>query len=199
MRGQLKADERAVCIIGSQTAGEKERASARRIANLVAERGWTLVSGFGSGTGKVVLEESLRRRGRAVAVSESVINSQVFENSNSLKSAVETAGLHLTASWPGSLATKHPLQLPAGMVAAYAGVAIVTAEPKDGFSRKQVQKGLIYGRPLVVMNGVYKRSKWIKEIVDTADHLVTVADKKQSAIDLANWVGNTSNIRAALR
>lgn len=188
-----------MCIIGSQTVSEKKLASARRTASLVAERGSTLVSGSGSGTGKVVLEEALRRRGRTVAISESVINSQVFENSNSLKSTVETAGLHLTASWPGSLAKKHPLQLRAGMVAAYAGVAIVTAEPKDGFSRNQVQKGLIYGRPLVVMNGVYKRSKCIKGIVDTADHLVTVADKKKSAIDLANWVGNTSNIRAALR
>lgn len=199
VRGQLKADERAVCIIGSQTAGEKELASARRIANLVAERGWTLVSGFGSEIGKVVLEESLRRRGRAVAVSENVINNQVFENSNSLKSAVETGGLHLTASWPGSSATEHPLQVCAGISVAYADVAIVAAVPQDCLSREQIQKALVYGRPLVLMNAIYKGSKWVKELVDTGDRLVTVADKEQDAVDTANSLGNTSNIGAALR
>lgn len=199
MRGQLKADERAVCIIGSQTAGEKELASARRIANLVAERGWNIVSGFGSETGKVVLEESLRRRGRAVAVSENAINNQGFENSNSLKSAVETGGLHLTASWPGSSATEHPLQVCAGISVAYADVAIVTAGPQDCLSREQIQKALVYGRPLVFMNAIYEGFKWVKELVDTGDRLVTVADKERDAVDTANWLGNTSNIGAALR
>lgn len=199
VRGQIKADERAVCIIGSQTASEKELASARRIANLVAERGWTLVSGCGSETGKVVLEESLRRRGRAVAVSENALNNQGFENSNSLKSAVETGGLHLTASWPGSSATEHPLQVCAGISVAYADVAIVTARPQACLSREQIQKALVYGRPLVFMNATYKGSKWVKELVDTGDRLVTVADKEQDAVDIAAWVGNTSNIGAALR
>lgn len=199
VRGQIKADERAVCIIGSQTASEKELASARRIARLVAERGWALVSGFGSEIGQVVVEEALRRRGRAVALSENAISSQGFENSNSLKSAVETGGLLLTASWPGSSATEHPLQVCAGVSVAYADVAIVTAGPQDCLSREQIQKALVYGRPLVFMNAIYEGSKWVKELVDTGDRLVTVADKEQDAVDTANWLGNTSNIGAALR
>lgn len=185
VRGQIKADERAVCIIGSQTASEKELASARRIANLVAERGWTLVSGCGSETGKVVLEESLRRRGRAVAVSENAINNQGFENSNSLKSAVETGGLHLTASWPGSSATEHPLQVCAGVSVAYADVAIVTAQPKDHFSREQVQKALVYGRPLIFVAQSGGRAKSLGKMCNELPGLVEVAFSEEQAVSLA--------------
>lgn len=185
VRGHLKADEQAVCIIGSQTASEKELASARRIARLVAEGGWTLVSGCGSETGKVVLEESLRRRGRAVVVSENAINNQGFENSNSLKSAVETGGLRLTASWPGSSATEHPLPVCAGISVAYADVAIVTAEPKDYFSREQVQKALVYGRSLIFIASPGERTKPPGKRCRESPGLVEIAFSEDQAVSLA--------------
>lgn len=174
-----------MCINRSQTAGEKELASARRIASLEAERGWTPVSEFGSEIGKVVVEEPLRRRGRTVAISESVINNQVFENSNSLKSAVETAGLHLTGSWPGSSATEHPLQVGAGISVSYADVAIVTAEPKDYFSREQVQNALLYGRPLIFIASPGERTKPLGKMCGESPGLVEVAFNEDQAVSQA--------------
>lgn len=198
IRGQLKEDDRGICVVGSRDAGPNALRSAREIAGYIADESWSVVSGLAKGIDTAAHQEALRRSSRTVAVIGNGIDISYPRENSDLQANIEENGLVLSQFWPGSPPTKISFPMRNAVMSAYANATIiVTANEKSG-TRHQARQAAAHGRPLVVSKLVYERTSWAKKLVDDPHVMADVAYSEKEAVGKALSMADLSSISALM-
>jgi DNA processing protein len=150
VRGRLPSSRRCVACIGTREPSVFGETVARRIAGLLAERGWSIVSGLALGIDAISHEAALEARGHTVAVLANGLDS-VYPRKNAAlaERILDSGGAWLSEQPFGTPAIARHLihrdRLQSGMSVA----TIVMQTDIVGGSMHTVRYTLLQGRLLV--------------------------------------------------
>ncbi|MFB9906690.1 DNA-processing protein DprA [Allokutzneria oryzae] len=128
-RGVLASrDVRSVAVVGSRRPSRRGLARARDVASVLAEAGWTVVSGLGAGTDAAVHRGVLAAGARTVAVvGTGLRHCYPFENSL-LEAEIARNGAVVSQFLPDTPPARHRLRQRCALMSRCAGVVVVDAE-----------------------------------------------------------------------
>ena len=112
MKGEIKPeDDKAVAIIGTRKPTPYGEKMAREIAKRLAEKKFTIVSGFARGIDTIAINSALENGGRAIGVIASgILNLYPKENRNYVNKLVSNGAL-ISERFPEKSVTKRALQI----------------------------------------------------------------------------------------
>ena len=182
VRGQLAQPDHGVCIVGSRDAGLRSIEAAREMAQLVVDKGWTVVSGLAKGIDTAAHSEALTRSGRTVAVIGNGIDRDYPAENRQLQRAIEDRGMVLSQFWPGTSPAKHTFPMRNAVMSAYANATIIVSAKENSGTRHQARQAAAHGRPLVVSKLVYENTTWGRKFVDDPSVLARVAYSVEESV-----------------
>lgn len=191
-RGVLAADERAIAVVGTRRATDKGLRSAHRIAEMLAERDITVVSGLALGVDAAAHRAALDAAGRTVAVVANGVDQCYPKDNQSLQDEIAQRGLVLSAYLPGTRPQKWQFLERNAVMSGYAAATIVVEAGERSGTRTQVTRALEHGRPVIFLENVLAVS-WARDAADRPG--VRIAS---GPLQLEEIIGEVIGCRAAV-
>lgn len=164
-RGVRTTDERAIAVVGTRRATDKGLRCARRIAEMLADRDITTVSGLALGVDTAAHRAALDAEGRTVAVVANGVD-QCYPKANQLlQDEIVQRGLVLSAYLPETRPQKWQFLERNAVMSGYAAATIVVEAGERSGTRTQVARAFEHGRPVIFLENVLAVS-WAKEAAD---------------------------------
>ncbi len=154
-----------VSIVGARDCSEKGKRRARRLARMLVEQGYTIVSGLAKGIDTEAMEEAIECDGRVIGVIGTPITEYYPKENKELQDKV--AKNHLLISQvpfyryrtePFKYRSRYFPQRNATMAALSLGTVIVEASDKSG-SLTQARACMQQGRKLFILNSCFENDK----------------------------------------
>ncbi|MDR7474438.1 MAG: DNA-processing protein DprA [Armatimonadota bacterium] len=183
VRGELRADEVAVAVVGSRRATPAGRAVAERLAAGLAWHGVTVVSGLARGIDAVAHRAALQAGGRTVAVLGCGPDVVYPPEHGALLQAIVARGCVISEFPPGTPPRRGHFPRRNRIIAGLAlGVVVVEGDERSG-TLSTVAHALRYGREVMaVPGGVLNPLSWAPNglirdgaaLVETAEDVLGV-------------------------
>ena len=160
----------SVSVVGSRNASAKGLANAKRIARLLVEHGYTIVSGLAKGIDTAAMTAGLEAAGNVIGVLGTPIDISYPKDNEHLQNRIGETGLLISQvpffRYKTEPFNSHKYNFPARnqtMAALSMATVIVEAGETSG-TRTQARACLKQGRLLVMMQSVYDDNHWAREI-----------------------------------
>jgi DNA processing protein len=178
VRGTLRRDDRGMSVVGSRKASPEGLEMARVAANLLAERGLTVIAGLAEGVDAAAHREALRIGARTVAVIGTGIRQCSPASNRELQDEIAAKGLVISQFYPDQPPTKTTFPLRNGTMSGYGLATIVVEAGEHSGSRIQARKAADHGRPVILSRKVAAATEWGREMA--RNPWVSVADSAGS-------------------
>jgi DNA processing protein len=197
-RGRMADDTRAIAVVGTRKASERGLSTATTVADILARRGITVVSGLAAGVDTAAHRAALAAGGRTVAVIGTGIRRYYPVANRGLQERIATAGLVVSQFWPDAPPRKQQFPMRNAVMSGYAAATVVVEAGERSGARSQARLALQHGRPVVLLRDVLA-NEWARAfaerpgvtVVAQPDELSAVVDHilQQRAAELAPWEG----------
>jgi DNA processing protein len=151
VRGQITPeDDRAVAIVGSRDADPEAQAWATEVAEGLASRGVTIVSGLAMGIDRAAHEGALRGGGRTLAVLGSGLQQLYPAAHRDLAAAITRQGAVLSQFWPSQRPSRQTFPMRNAVISGLCRAVIVVDGREGSGTQIQAELAIRQGRWLVV-------------------------------------------------
>lgn len=157
-------DERAVAVVGTRKPSTEGRRAAYEIAEQLAERSVTVVSGLAEGIDTAAHSAALSARGRTIAVFGTGINHVYPARNRQLARAVARSGACVSQFWPlmqGARWTFPARNLVTSGLSL--GTVVVEAGETSG-ARLQAEAALRHGKRVFLLEALVNAQPWARDI-----------------------------------
>jgi DNA processing protein len=164
-RGQLRANDIGVSVVGSRDASPDGLQMAADVARALVDLDVSVISGLAAGIDSAAHAAALEAAGRPVGVIGTGIRRQYPAANRDLHYAVAERGLLISQFWPDAPPQKHTFLMRNATMSGY-GVATVVAEAGEySGARAQARMAVEHGRPVILAERVVERTEWAKALV----------------------------------
>ena len=181
--GLLATDDRSIAVVGTRGASSEGLQQARSLAEQLAERGVTVLSGLALGIDGAAHEGALGAGGRTVAVIGTGIN-RVYppQHAELAERIVASGGALVSQFWPDAPPTKWSFPM-RNVVMSGMGVGTVVIEAsKTSGAKMQARLALEHGKRLFLVNSLVMREEWAQRYAERPG--VTVIESVDDLVDL---------------
>jgi DNA processing protein len=186
VRGDLQdEDRRAIAVVGTRSASDEGLAQARQLANDLARRGVTVLSGMALGIDTAAHEGALQAGGRTLAIFGTGIN-QIYPPANQdLAARILQRGAHVSQFWPDAPPTRFSFPMRNVVSSGMAlGTVVVEAHGRSG-ARMQARLCLEHGKRLFLVRSLVMHEEWAQRyaerpgaiVVESVDEVTEVLDR----------------------
>lgn len=151
-RGRMADDTRAIAVVGSRKATERGLRIAGVVAETLAKRSITVVSGLAAGIDTAAHEAALRAAGRTVAVIGTGIKRYYPAANRGLQQRIAAEGLVVSQFWPDAPPRKQHFPMRNAVMSGYAAATVVIEAGENSGARNQARLALQHGRPVVLLS-----------------------------------------------
>jgi len=159
-RGQVIAEDRGLSVVGSRKCSPKGAAMARDAAQLLAERGLTVIAGLAEGIDAAAHREALAAGMRTVAVIGTGITRYYPASNRALQDEIAAKGLVISQFYPDQPPTKTTFPMRNGTMSGYGLATIVVEAGEHSGSRIQARDAADHGRPVILSSDVASSTTW---------------------------------------
>lgn len=163
-RGQLRANDPAVSVVGSRNASERGQAIAGEITRALVAEGVTAVAGLAAGIDTAVHRAALEAGGRTVAVIGTGISKYYPAVNRKLQDEVAESGLLLSQFWPEAPPQRHHFLMRNATMSGYGLATIVVEAGETSGTRSQARMAVEHGRAVILTESVLSNNEWAKKL-----------------------------------
>jgi len=162
-RGQLRPDDiRAVAVVGTRSPSEDGIRRARRIAQLLAQGGVTVLSGLARGVDTVAHESCLEAGGRTIAVLGSGLHRIYPPENGDLAERISASGAVVSQFWPDSPPRRDTFpRRNVTMSGLGQGSVVIEASASSG-AKMQARFALEHGKRLFLPSSLVREREWAR-------------------------------------
>jgi len=160
VKGQLRADEVGVSVVGSRNATQRGLSIAARVAEGLAEREISVISGLAAGIDGAAHEAALRAGGRPIGVIGTGINRAYPAEHRELHDRVAAAGALVSQFLPDAPPTKQSFPMRNVTMSGLGRASIIVEAGEHSGTRIQARVAVEHGRPVILTDFVAKTTKW---------------------------------------
>lgn len=164
-RGDLRADPRAIAVVGSREASDRGLEIARSVATSLANQRVTVVSGLAKGVDTAAHTAALDAAGRTVAVIGTGIRRCYPAANQPLQECIARDGLVLSQFWPEAAPAKQSFPMRNAVMSGYAAATVVVEAGDRSGARIQARLALQHGRPVVLTSQVMQH-EWARSFAE---------------------------------
>jgi DNA processing protein len=172
VRGDLRAEDPAVSIVGSRSASQDGINVAGRIAREVGQLGITVASGLALGIDAAAHRTALAAGSRTVAFLGTGIRRKYPRENGALQDEIAARGLLVSQFWPDAPPRKHTFLMRNAVMSGYGLATIVVEAGEMSGSRAQARMAVEHGRPVILLDRVVTANAWARGLVGRAGVLV---------------------------
>jgi DNA processing protein len=166
VRGAIGEDDaRAVAVVGARSAGPEGLATAHRLAQELASRCITVISGLAEGVDTAAHTGALSAGGRTIAVFGTGINTVYPAKNTALADNVTNHGACVSQFWPDQKGARW--SFPARNIVTSGlslGTVVVEASETSG-AHLQALAALKHGKRLFLLEHLVSAQRWAREMV----------------------------------
>jgi DNA processing protein len=166
VKGQLRADEVGVSVVGSRNATDRGLSIAARVAEGLAARGISVISGLAAGIDGAAHEATLRVGGRPIGVIGTGINRVYPASHRELHDRVAAAGALVSQFLPDAPPTKHSFPMRNVTMSGLGRASVIVEAGEHSGTRIQARVAIEHGRPVILTDFVVKATKWGQAMQD---------------------------------
>lgn len=159
-RGELRADEQAISIVGSRRASDGALVWARELTRRLVSSGITVMSGLATGVDTAAHSAALEAGGRTVAVLGTGIDRAYPAANRDLQDRIGRDGLLLSQFWPDDVPTRKTFPLRNATMSGYGQATVVVEAGETSGARIQARVGVEHGRPVILTEAVVTATDW---------------------------------------
>lgn len=198
-RGELRASDPAVAVVGSRHATAEGLRIATSVATALAGRGITVASGLAKGIDTAAHTAALAAGGRTVAVIGTGIRQYYPAANRHLQDTIARDGLLISQFWPDAPPTKQSFPMRNAVMSGYAAATVVVEAGETSGARIQARLALQHGRPVILTSQVIQ-CDWaqsfmgrpgvhvvhgLAELLDLVDDVVAAIPTEENFPELA--------------
>jgi DNA processing protein len=199
-QGELRADEKAVAVVGSREASDESLGLAAGIAALLVRDEISVLSGLADGVDAAAHRAALAARGRTIAVIGSGIARAYPAKNEKLQREIARRGLVLSQFWPDAPPQRHNFLMRNAVMSGLGRCTVVVQAAEKSGARAQARMAVEHGRPVILLRQVVEMNRWAQQLVGrpgvheatTADdvmaHVSEVLDQEREASDLVRQI-----------
>lgn len=167
VRGSLRPDDdRAVAVVGTREASATGIAEARSLAEQLANRGVTVLSGLARGIDAAAHQAALDAGGRTIAVMGTGINRVYPAEHRDLAERIVESGALVSQFWPDSPPARWSFPMRNVVMSGLAvGTVVVEASSTSG-AKMQARLALEHGKRLLLVESLVMREEWAKRYAE---------------------------------
>jgi DNA processing protein len=164
VQGELAPqDSRAIAVIGSRKATSRGIDAARRVAALLVDRGYVVVSGLAAGIDTAAHSAALARKGRTIAVIGTGLTRAYPPQNAELQARIAREGAVISQFWPESPPSRTSFPMRNAVMSGLSlATVVVEAGPTSG-ARLQARLALHHGRPVFLPEPLVRAQPWARE------------------------------------
>jgi DNA processing protein len=182
-RGQLDPrDAGGVAIVGTRKPTDRGSATARTIAQGLADRGVTVVSGLAAGIDTAAHSGALDAGGRTVAVIGTGLRRSYPAENAALQERIASDHLALSQFWPDAAPTKTSFPMRNAVMSGYAAATVVIEAAWKSGARMQARLALEHGRPVFLHESLLQHD-WARDYLARGAVIVRSSDDVLAALD----------------
>ncbi|MFC5369847.1 DNA-processing protein DprA [Arcanobacterium bovis] len=164
--GRLRQSMNSVSIVGSRHANQSALNRAQNIAEFLAHRGYTIISGLAKGIDTAAHQSALDADGYTVAVMGTGIDKTYPAENIRLRQKIEEQnGCIVTQFLPGSPPTKQSFPMRNVTMSGLSQATIVVTASEYSGTRGQAKRALLHGRNVFLLPDVVDNTQWGKEML----------------------------------
>ncbi|HZM81410.1 MAG TPA: DNA-processing protein DprA [Candidatus Limnocylindrales bacterium] len=164
-RGDLRAEDVGVSVVGSRKASQRGLSMAEAIAAELTNRHITVIAGLAQGIDTAAHRCALDRGGRTVAIIGTGINRYYPSQNRELQDTIARNGLVLSQFWPDASPQKHMFLMRNATMSGYGIATIVVEAGETSGARAQARMAVEHGRPVILTDLVLDNNQWAKPLV----------------------------------
>ena len=202
--GQIRANDPAIAIVGSRKASDRGLGIASSIADALAHREVTVLSGLAAGIDAAAHNAALAAGGRTVAIIGTGINKQYPAANRALQQQIMERGLVLSQFWPDAPPQQHNFLMRNAVMSGYGRATVVIEASEKSGARAQARMAVEHGRPVILTDQVVAVNEWAKALVgrpgvyiahghdEALEQIATVLDKENEVNRLLHELVGTT-------
>jgi DNA processing protein len=156
-------DTRGVAVVGARKATPTGTEQAGAIAEHLAERGYTVVSGLATGIDTAAHTAALGRRGRTVAVIGTGLARCYPPQNRALQSRIARECAVVSQFWPDSPPSRRSFPMRNAVMSGIALATIVVEASETSGARMQARLALAQGRPVFLVAQLLEHQAWARD------------------------------------
>jgi DNA processing protein len=185
VKGQLRADEVGVSVVGARTATQRGRAVAARAAGLV-QSGISVISGMAQGIDGAAHEATLRVGGRPIGVIGTGINRVYPAKHRQLHRRVAAAGALVSQFLPDAPPSKQSFPMRNITISGLGRASVIVEAGEHSGTRILARAAVEHGRPVILTDVVVGATTWGQAMKDRPG--VYVAGSTAEVMDIVEQV-----------
>jgi DNA processing protein len=179
----LPSDDRSIAVVGTRTASIEGLEQARSLAEQLAERNVTVLSGLALGVDGAAHEGALGASGRTVAVMGTGINTiYPARHAELAERIVESGGGLVSQFWPDAPPTRWSFPMRNVVMSGMAVGTVVIEASKTSGAKMQARLALEHGKRLFLVDTLVMREEWAQKyakhpaatVIESVDDVVGV-------------------------
>ncbi|MDA8321022.1 MAG: DNA-processing protein DprA [Actinomycetota bacterium] len=164
-RGELKADDCAVSVVGSRRASPSGLEVADAVARGLVARGISVAAGLALGIDTAAHRAALAAGGRTVALIGTGINKVYPAENRQLHEEIALRGLLISQFWPDAPPNRRSFLMRNATMSGYGIATVVVEAGETSGTRAQARMAVEHGRPVILMEAVVEHNEWAQALV----------------------------------
>ncbi|WP_208611747.1 DNA-processing protein DprA [Mycobacterium paraffinicum] len=164
VKGDLRADEDGVSVVGSRKASAFGLSIAANVAQGLADRGVSVISGLAEGIDGAAHEATLEAGGRPIGVIGTGIRRVYPASHRSLHERVAAAGALVSQFFPDAPPTKYSFPMRNVTMSGLGRASVIVEAGEHSGARIQARVAVEHGRPVILTDHVVNETKWGKAL-----------------------------------
>lgn len=164
VKGDLRAEELGVSVVGSRDATGRGRSIAAHVAEGLTERGIAVISGLADGIDGAAHGATLRAGGRPVGVLGTGITRTYPASHRELHEQVAASGVLVSQFLPDAPPTKHSFPMRNATMSGLGRASIIIEAGERSGTRIQARVSVEHGRPVILTDLVVRATTWGKAL-----------------------------------
>jgi DNA processing protein len=161
--GELRReDARSVAVVGARQATDRGRAIARRIAEHLVDRGFTVASGLAAGIDTAAHTAALARKGRTFAVIGTGLRRAYPPENAPLQRRLIRQGAVVSQFWPDAPPSRRTFPMRNAVMSGMTLASVIVEASQTSGSRMQARLALEHGRPVFLVRSLLEQP-WARE------------------------------------
>lgn len=157
-------DAKAVAVVGARKATEAGLGQATRIAEHLAQTGYTVVSGLAAGIDTAAHAAALDNNGRTLAVIGTGLMRTYPPQNHALQRRIAEQAAVISQFWPDAPPTKRSFPMRNAVMSGIALATVVVEASETSGARTQARLALAHGRPVFLTNSLVERQPWAQQL-----------------------------------
>ncbi len=164
VRGDVRAVEAAVSVVGSRDASDEGLRIAESVAAGLVERGITVLSGLAAGIDTAAHRTTIDAGGRPIGVIGTGITKTYPAANKELHREVAKHGALVSQFMPDAPPQKHNFPMRNATMSGMGLASVVVEAGEHSGARIQARVAVEHGRPVILTDLVVERTQWGREL-----------------------------------